>query len=60
MANLFIIGKGFNLYHNLPTHYAHYDNNFLRTTYSYAFENSPFRIVEGSYDQDGSISYVNN
>lgn len=56
MTKLFIIGNGFDLKHGLPTTYDHF-REYLRTTYTYNWEEAPDSLVEPSTDQDGELIY---
>lgn len=67
MTNLFIIGNGFDLSHNLPTHYDNF-REYLRTTYTYRFDEEPIELAEGIlgpsgemiYDDDMSVHYLDH
>lgn len=56
MTNLFIIGNGFDLSHNLPTHYDNF-REYLRTTYSYKFDEEPTRLANVTMDPSGKWIY---
>lgn len=56
MTNLFIIGNGFDLSHNLPTHYGNF-REYLRTTYSYKFDEEPTRLANVTMDPSGKWIY---
>ncbi|MFJ5791037.1 bacteriophage abortive infection AbiH family protein [Lysinibacillus sp. NPDC093197] len=54
--NLFIIGNGFDLAHELPTSYKHF-HSYLKTMYPKALETSPSFNISSTLMPDGSEVY---
>ncbi|GBD82847.1 hypothetical protein TEHD86_1569 [Tetragenococcus halophilus subsp. halophilus] len=56
MTRLFVIGNGFDLAHGIPSTFNHF-KEYLRSTYSYDYHETPSMWIQSLTDQDGGEIY---